>query len=57
MVNTLCTKCEFGVVRLESSTAHFQSPIAFCMLIDKVVGEVAKCTGFQRYESDVEDDE
>lgn len=57
MVNTLCTECEFGVVRLESSTAHFQRPIAFCMLIDTTVGEVAKCTGFQRYESDKEDDE
>jgi hypothetical protein len=57
MVNTLCAECEFGVVRLESSTVHFQRPIAFCMLIDSVVGEVAKCTGFQRYESDDRDDE
>lgn len=56
MINTLCAECEFGVVRLESSTAHFQRPIAFCMLIDREVREVARCTGFQRYHPDEEDE-
>jgi hypothetical protein len=34
MINTLCAYCEFGVVRLEASTTHFQEPLGYCVLID-----------------------
>ena len=57
MMNTLCLKCEFGIVRLEVSSTHFQRPVYFCLMMDREVGEIAKCSGFQRYEPDEDDDE
>jgi len=57
MMNTLCTTCDFGVVRLEVSTKHFQQLLAFCMLMDKNVEAIVKCTGYQQYNNldDVDD--
>jgi len=53
MNNTLCAKCEYGVVRLEDRPPVVQEILGFCMLMDCEVGPVRKCTGYLRYAPDI----
>lgn len=57
MNNTLCAKCEYGVVRLEERPPVLQEILGFCMLIDHEVGPVRNCTGYLRYLPESPDDD
>ena len=52
MNNTICAKCEYGVVWLEERPPVLQEILGFCMLMDREVGPVRNCTSYLRYQPD-----
>jgi len=52
MNNTLCAKCEYGVVWLEERPPVLHEILGFCLMMDREVGPVRNCTGFLQYSPD-----